>query len=153
MYMKKTILTLAVLCGIGFCASAQSVETEKYTEKKCVVVRYYDYEDDDSEIVYVDCDSVAMFPGGADALFKFFAENMQFPDALREVHVEGYVYVQFNVEKDGSLTNVRLLRDLHPDCGKEALRLVSIMPKWIPASYKGEPIVTTIVLPISFSIQ
>lgn len=151
--MKKAFLTLAVLCGIGFCAAAQSVDTEKDTEKNCAVVRYYDYEDDDSEIIYVDCDSVANFPGGVDALFKFFAENIHFPAALRDVHVEGHVYVQFNVEKDGSLTNVRLLRDLHPDCGKEALRLVSIMPKWIPASYKGEPIVTTIVLPISFSLQ
>ncbi len=151
--MKKAILTLAVLCGIGFGAAAQSVTTEKDANKKCAVVRYYDYEDDDSEIIYVDCDSVAKFPGGTDALFEFFAENIQFPAALREVHVEGHVYVQFNVEKDGSLTNVRLLRDLHPDCGEEALRLVSIMPKWIPASYKGEPIVTTIVLPISFSMQ
>lgn len=93
------------------------------------------------------------FLGGNDALFKFLAQNLQYPKIAAENGIQGKVVVSFVVEKDGSLTNVKILRDIGGDCGKEALRLVHSMPRWTPGKQSGQNIRVLYTMPLTFRLE
>ncbi len=90
------------------------------------------------------------FPGGLEALYKFITDNLNYPQLALENAIQGKVYVTFFVEKDGSVSNVRILRDIGGGCGKEAKRVVESMPKWIPGKQGGQVVRTQFNLPINF---
>jgi protein TonB len=105
----------------------------------------------DSSIIVDFPDVEARFPGGPKALHKWFQENLVFPDVAIELDNQYIVYVQFVIEIDGSITNIRLAKKLHEEeFNSEAKRLMSIMPKWIPAEVKGVPVRSRCLLPIHF---
>lgn len=90
--------------------------------------------------------------GGIKAFYKHVAENLNYPNAARCESVQGRVFVQFVVEKDGSLSEFKILRGLHPDIDQEAIRIIQSYPeKWIPTKINGKPVSQRISLPISFN--
>ena len=93
------------------------------------------------------------FPGGLDALSLFIANNIKYPQLAKENNIEGRVYVTFVVEKDGSVGQVKVLRDIGGGCGQEAVRVVKSMPKWKPGKQRGKPVRTQFNLPVSFTLQ
>ena len=93
------------------------------------------------------------YPGGVDALYKFLADNIQYPQLALENGIEGKVYVTFVVETDGSIGNPRLLRDIGGGCGQEAIRVVKMMPKWKPGKQKGKTVRSQYNLPIKFELS
>ncbi len=95
----------------------------------------------------------AAFPGGYNALFKFIDDNIQYTKEMEEICVSGRVVVSFTIERDGSVTNAKVFRSLHPLFDKEALRIVNLMPKWSPAKKNGETKKVTYNLPISFKLK
>ena len=90
------------------------------------------------------------FPGGLEALYKFITDNLKYPQLALENAIQGKVYVTFFVEKDGSVSNVRILRDIGGGCGLEAKRVVESLPKWIPGRQSGQVVRTQFNLPINF---
>lgn len=80
------------------------------------------------------------FPGGKPALDKFIQENVHYPEIAKENGVEGIVVIGFLVNIDGSLKDIKPVKFVDPDLEKEAVRVVSIMPAWIPAEKEGTPI-------------
>ncbi len=90
------------------------------------------------------------FPGGMEALYKYIADNLKYPQLALENNIQGKVFVTFFVEKDGSVSNVRILRDIGGGCGLEAKRVVESMPKWIPGKQSGKVVRTQYNLPINF---
>lgn len=72
------------------------------------------------------------------------------PEVALKNKIEGRVYVTFTVETDGSITNIKVLRDIGGGCGQEAVRVVSIMPKWKPGTQRGKPVRVQFNLPIVF---
>lgn len=107
--------------------------------------------DDDYVCVLVENDP--SFPGGMEAMYKFLAENIKYPQEAKDNNITGRVYVSFVVELDGSITNPRLLRDIGGGCGQEAIRVVKLMPRWNPGKEKGQPVRVQFNLPISFSLR
>lgn len=93
------------------------------------------------------------FPGGEAAMYKWLSENIVYPSAASEEGVQGRVVVEFVVGKDGSITNVRIVRPRHPALDKEALRVVKAMPKWMPGRNNGQPVKVTYTLPVTFKLQ
>lgn len=93
------------------------------------------------------------FNGGEAAMYKWLSENIVYPSAASEQGVQGRVVVEFVVGKDGSITNVRVLRPRHPALDKEAVRVVKAMPKWIPGRNNGQPVKVTYTLPVTFKLQ
>jgi TonB family protein len=93
------------------------------------------------------------FPGGESAKLAFITNNLKYPDIAKQNGVQGIAVVQFVVERDGSLTNARLARDLGNGCGQEALRLVEKMPKWTPGRDKGQPVRVQVTLPVRFKLE
>lgn len=80
----------------------------------------------------------------------FIQRNIRYPEVALKNKIEGRVYVTFTVETDGSITNIKVLRDIGGGCGQEAVRVVSIMPKWKPGTQRGKPVRVQFNLPIVF---
>lgn len=80
------------------------------------------------------------FPGGDEALKKYIAENTKYPANALDNGVEGIVTVNFTVNTDGSLSDIKVIKFIDPDLEKEAIRVVSKMPAWVPAEKDGTPV-------------
>ena len=93
------------------------------------------------------------FPGGMDALYKYLAQNIKYPTIARENGITGRVYVTFVVERDGSIANPRVLRDIGGGCGAEAIRVVKSMPKWNPGKQSGNAVRVQFNRPVNFNLQ
>lgn len=93
------------------------------------------------------------FPGGMEALYKYLAENIHYPEQAKADKVEGRVYVRFVIEADGSVNNAEVLRGIGGGCDEEALRVVNAMPKWTPGKQRGEVVRVHFNLPIIFKLQ
>jgi protein TonB len=86
------------------------------------------------------------------ALMEFIYKNIQYPLIARENGVEGMVVIQFVVERDGSVTNISIVRDIGAGCGEEATRIVKLMPPWNPGKQRGMPVRVQFTLPVRFKL-
>ena len=94
-----------------------------------------------------------IFPGGEAAMYTWLGNNIVYPPAASEEGAQGRVVVEFVVGKDGSITNVRVVRPRHPALDREAVRVVSAMPTWVPGRNNGQPVKVTYTLPVTFKLQ
>lgn len=92
------------------------------------------------------------FPGGGAAMDQYLQENLVYPANAKANGIQGKVYVQFIVEKDGRITNVEVRRGVNEELDAEAMRLVKEMPNWKPGSNRGKIVRTRYTLPIIFRI-
>ena len=93
------------------------------------------------------------FPGGPSALMKYLSENVKYPVVAQENGVQGRVVVSFVVEKDGHITDVKVVRSVDPSLDKEAARVVKSMPSWIPGKQNGSAVRVKYNVPVSFKLQ
>ena len=103
--------------------------------------------------VYEVCEQMPIFEGGDAALLKYLRENLKYPDKTKDRGVQGRLVIGFIVEKDGSLTDVKVLRPVDIDLDAEVLRLVKGMPKWIPGRQNGKRVRVRYLLPIHICLQ
>lgn len=93
----------------------------------------------------------------AQELLKFIYKNIKYPAIARENGVEGTVVVTFVVEKDGTVTDVKVVRDIGAQCGEEALRVVNLMNtenlRWTPGKQRGRPVRVQFNLPVKFKLE
>jgi TonB family protein len=106
----------------------------------------------DSEI-FSEIDVDAEFIGGVNALMKFLSENINYPHTSMVNNIQGKVIVAFVVETDGSLSNITIKKGITDDLNKEAIRIVSSMPKWKPAEKNGNVVRSKCSLPINFLLN
>jgi len=93
------------------------------------------------------------FPGGDAAIFKFITENTVYPPIAKEMGVQGKVYIQFVIDKNGKVTQVTVARGVDPALDAEAIRVVSKMPDWTPGKQRGRAVPVTNILPINFTLK
>ena len=93
------------------------------------------------------------FPGGMDALTKWLSKNLKYPASAQENNIQGRVLVQFVVNKDGSIVDPKVIRSVDPALDKEALRVVSAMPKWQPGKQRGKTVRVRFTLPVTFRLM
>ena len=93
------------------------------------------------------------FPGGDRKLMEYLSENIRYPEELADACIQGRVIVSFIVEKDGSISNVKVAKSLAPLLDKEAVRVVSGMPKWIPGRQNGVAVRVRYIIPVTFRLQ
>ena len=102
--------------------------------------------------VYTIVDRTPKFPEGIDAMYKFIYSKFNY-EKLAEIDVQGKIYIEFVVEKDGNLSNIKIIRSLDPFCDKEAIRIVRLMPKWKPGKLKNKKVRTKIEIPITIKLE
>lgn len=103
--------------------------------------------------VYEVCEQMPIFEGGDAALLKYLRENLKYPDKTKDRGVQGRLVIGFIVEKDGSLTDVKVLRPVDIDLDAEALRVIKGMPKWIPGRQNGKRVRVRYLLPVHICLQ
>ena len=118
---------------------------------------YIPPEEEEEEVeeqqIFTVVESMPEFPGGRAALMKYLAQNIKYPPYAKEAGIQGRVFINFVVETDGSITNVKVLRGIGGGCDEEAVRVVENMPKWKPGMQRGKPVRVSFNLPVKFTLQ
>ena len=130
------------------------VEANENTEvEEYVPVETTDEEEVEEQQIFMVVESAPEFPGGEESLTKYLFENIKYPQMAKESGIQGRVFVTFVVERDGSVTDVRVLRGIGGGCDEEAIRVVKGMPRWTPGKQRGKPVRVQFNLPIKFTLQ
>ena len=105
------------------------------------------------KVIFQVVEEMPQFPGGMNEAMKFLAMNIKYPISAQQAKIEGRVIVQFVVEKDGSVSDVKVMRGVNSELDAEAIRVVSMMPKWIPGKQRGKAVAVKYTMPIMFRLQ
>ena len=168
--ISKMMLALPVILGLGLLFSVSTysfnfLQDKKKDEPKStgVPVSSPGVQDnkgknqksakDNQTDVYKVVDEQPSFPGGEKARITFLVDNIKYPAQAMKDNIQGKVFVSFDVETDGSLTNVSILRGIGGGCDEEAVRVIKLMPKWSPGKIKGVAVNTRFNLPIKFILD
>ncbi|HTK20103.1 MAG TPA: energy transducer TonB [Mucilaginibacter sp.] len=135
--MKK-ILLIICLSTFAMLAKAQVNDTSA---------------NNDPNKVWIKVDRVPQFPGGFVHLMDYLTTNMKYPDEAKKNGISGKVFVAFVVEKDGSLTDIKVIKSVSPELDEEAVRLMKESPKWQPGSAEGVPCRVRYSLPVNFELS
>lgn len=93
------------------------------------------------------------YDGGVESLSMFLMKNLRYPRIAKENGDQGKVVMTFVIEKDGSISDVKIIKSISKECDEEAMRVLKLTPKWIPAKQKGEFVRSQYFLPITFNLQ
>ena len=129
-----------------------SIDSSKYNGAICYVIKAPD--NVDTTKIYTVIDQMPLFPGGDDELLNFITKNKRHPIvSCYENSISGKVICQFVVEKDGSISDISIIRSLDPTCDKEAMRVLKLLPKFIPGKQNGQAVRVYYTIPIVFSLD
>ena len=105
------------------------------------------------EKIYDFVEQQAGFPGGEEALRKFLKDNMTYPAVAQENGIQGKVFLKFVVNKSGEVSDIQVIRSIDSSLDKEAIRVVKLMPKWVPGKQNGQAVNVYFTLPVSFVLS
>lgn len=103
--------------------------------------------------VFVVVEEQAEFPGGMEAMYAYIQKNLVYPEKAKAKGIEGRVFVQFVIEKDGSISNILIKRAIGGGCEEAVVEMIKNMPKWKPGTQKGKPVRCQFNLPINFELS
>lgn len=103
--------------------------------------------------VFTEVEHEPNFPGGLNKFYKFLQQNIKYPTEARKKKVEGKVFITFIIEKDGSFSHLRVVRDPGYGCGAEALRVMKLSPKWNAGVQNGHKVRVQYTMPINFTLK
>lgn len=106
-----------------------------------------------NDSVFAVVEEMPVFPGGTEALMKYMAENIRYPEQARKDSIQGRVFVNFIIQADGKVTNAQILRGIGGGCDEEAIRVVERMPDWTPGYQRGQAVRVSFNMPIRFTLQ
>lgn len=132
--MKRFLLLLSaiLLTNMAFCQEENKVSVD--------------------DEVFVVVEEQAEFPGGLDSMYAYIQKNLVYPELAKEKGIEGRVFVQFVIEKDGSISNILIKRAIGGGCEEAVVEMIKNMPKWKPGKQRGKPVRFQFVLPIKFEL-
>ena len=152
----KSISKLAVILLFLFISNltfAQEIEVDPELEQAPSLITKNDtLQITDSGEVFVFVEDQPSFPGGDKARIKYLQENIHYPEEAKEAGVQGTVFITFIVEKDGRITNVKVLRGLGGGLDEESVRVIKSMPIWEPGRQRGKAIRCQFIMPIRFML-
>lgn len=124
-------------------------EDKQNTEENSILRDISNVSEEDSK-PYLVVDEMPSFPGGEIKMQEFIRGNLRYPEAALDSGVEGRVIVRFVVTGKGEITNITIIRSLDPDCDKEVMRVIELMPNWIPGRHKDKHVSVYFTLPVLF---
>lgn len=139
----------------AFHTKLEQIEAEdqvKEDEQKAKAEAEKKMREDNDDRIFEVIDEKAQFPGGDDECYKWLSEHIKYPAIAQEQGIQGIVFMQFVVEKDGTLSDIKVMRSPDPSLSQEAIRVVKEMPKWIPARQGGKDVRSRHNLPVMFRL-
>lgn len=128
-------------------AATETQEGEKVDEAPPPVV------ESDEPVLFAAVEEKPTFPGGDAAFYKYLEKNVAYPEMEKEQGIKGKVWIDFLIDKNGAVTDVKVARGVSPGLDKEALRVIKAMPAWSPGKQNGRPVKVKYTLPINFSLR
>ena len=153
--MKRTmIMILLLLAVMGMQAQSQVGNQSNNGGTEVYATQSENVQSDNGDTkVYDTADEMPAFPGGPNGLMQFISSNLHYPLVCEENGIQGRVVCSFVIERDGSVSDVRIIKSVDPSLDKEAIRVVSSMPKWIPGRQNGQMVRVKYNLPVTFRLQ
>ncbi len=136
--MKKFLLLLPFLCFAISLKAQNTVKIDSANKK---------------DVVFTAVEVQPEFPGGEEGLAVFLQKNIKYPKVDKKKNIQGKVYLQFVVERDGSLSDFKIIRTPSETISAETLRVFQLSPDWIPGRQNGKPVRVQFTLPINFSLS
>ena len=146
--MKDDVQNLDEVMVIGYAAYEDEV-----VEAKSIKLPTEEKREDEEQVIFQVVEEMPSFPGGMRECMMFLGRNIKYPVLAQEAKIEGRVIVQFVVDRDGSITDTKVLRSVSPELDAEALRVVGMMPKWNPGKQRGKAVAVKYTMPITFHLE
>lgn len=143
-FLNHCLLLMAMFIML-LSATAQAQTTLLYKQQKQV--------SEDPNRIYDVLEKLPNFPGGLEKFNKFLSRNIRYPAADRQQNIQGKVVTTFVVERNGSLSNIKIVRSPTKAMRDEALRVLSLSPKWVPGRQNGKVVRAYYTMPITFTIS
>jgi protein TonB len=131
----------------------EDIEIDTEIDVDEVVEDFEQEEEIVEEEVFTIVESMPEFPGGQKEMFKYLGKNIKFPAAAKANGIQGKVYVNFTIGKNGEIRDIKILRGVHDLLDKEAVRVVKAMPKWKAGKQRGKTVSVSYNLPINFTLR
>ncbi|HEY9003214.1 MAG TPA: M56 family metallopeptidase [Mucilaginibacter sp.] len=147
--LLKYLLAVPLFALMLTLSSASIIKNEALTPSEKATL--FPQQKDDK--VFSEVEHVPNYPGGVDKFYKFLQQNIKYPAEAKNKKIEGKVFLSFIVEKDGSLSTFKILRDPGAGCGAEAVRVMKLSPKWNPGIQNGHKVRVQYTMPISFTLE
>jgi protein TonB len=128
------------------------VTNETVTQEFTIVEQPIKVEEEEVDKIFLIVEQSAAPRDGMAGFYKFISENIHYPGQARRLNVEGKVFVEFVVDKDGTLNHFTIVKGIGAGCDEEAIRVVSLSPPWLPGKQRGKPVRQRMVLPIYFKL-
>jgi protein TonB len=109
--------------------------------------------DRDEGKIFTIVDEMPVFPGGKEKLYEFLRTNIRYPAAAREYLVHGKVILSFIIDRNGKISDAKIMKGIGSGCDEEALRVINKMPDWIPGKQNGRPVMVSYYLPVEFYLK
>ena len=148
-------LTVTSMSPDGTVRPVSDEELEKMRVPDDIVVEELIEEsekDFDNDQVFMIVEEMPEFPGGEEALIKFIAESTKYPEEAKNKRIEGKVFVQFVINKEGNVENVKLAKGVDPLLDEAAMNIVKSMPQWKPGRQRGQNVNVSFTIPINFQL-
>ncbi|GAB5556423.1 MAG: hypothetical protein SchgKO_06360 [Schleiferiaceae bacterium] len=143
-------LTLLSSCGAAKWPNERFIKKYKYEQ---LVIPQSGTMDDGTEFSYSQVDQHPMYPEGMNGLIKHIQKTLKYPDEARRNYIQGKVFVSFVIEKDGYVSNVEVVRKVHPTIDAEAKRVIKTLDRFIPGYVDGDPVRFSYTVPLNFKLQ
>ena len=129
------------------------VEIDENTVIDDIVDTFEEPEAEKVDVIFDIVEDKPEFPGGDAAMYKFLGKSIDYPSTARRMGIDGRVFVQFVIEKDGSVSNVQTIKGIGAGCDEEAARVIKGMPKWTPGKQRGVPVKVRMIIPVFFKLN
>ena len=130
-----------------------NMDTEVTEQTKVEEVKIVEVEEkEDPDQIFLVVEETAAPTGGMPAFYEYVAKKLKYPAQARRMGIEGKVFVEFVIERDGTITDVKAIKGIGAGCDEEAVRVLQSAPKWKPGKQRGKPVRQRMVLPIAFKL-
>ena len=151
--MKTQEEIMSSKVAVGFANVIGNDESADVLRSKTLLVSEPVKPKEEETKIFTVVEQMPSFPGGMGALMQYLSKNIKYPPFAEENSIQGRVICTFVVERDGSVTDIHIAKGVDPSLDKEAIRVVSGMPKWIPGRQNGQSVRVKYTLPVTFRLQ
>jgi protein TonB len=159
MFVRPKLLIGSLIMGLGLMSSEQAVAQNPANKKTSNDNKALNNKDaaqskkvDENVLCYVITEQMPTYPDGDAALMAFISKNLKYPEEAIKKRIEGKVILGFAIDSIGVVKDVSVLRSLEPTCDKEAIRVVKLLPRWIPGKQDGKKVNVRYTLPVIFKL-
>ena len=129
------------------------IEMPELHEPVAPPIEFEEVPEEEAEVIHLVVEEKPSFEGGIEAFYRYVSKNLKYPNTAKRIGVEGKVFLSFVIDKDGSITQVEVLKGIGGDCDEEAVRVLENAPRWNPGKQRGKAVKVRMQLPIVFALQ